>query len=317
MGEVTNFPFGLSSFGTVLGGGQSGLSIPRNNGQAWFVDTLTGSDGGSGLSPSDPLKTIARAHSLAGNGTGDTIYVAPGEYDETLIITKDYIGLVGMVQAGYAKPDIGPKLTTQIPLTVKGQGFLARHLRIFGDAADVVSQGGNGFLYEDCVFDGDATANKAGVRLLPVAVTVGDTHHTASEGQITGCLFRGCAVGLIFDDAAAPLGVGSIDNLIGPGNRFYSNTLDIAAADSGGVGTTYSVKLTDIVGNYFADKNKATYVDFTTANGGAAGDQSGTLAQNGFASDTMTTTKIKAVGTAFTFMGNYDNVGIFDGSGLD
>jgi hypothetical protein len=69
--------------------------------------------------------------------------------------------------------------------------------------------------------------------------------------------------------------------------------------------------------NNFQDKNKATYLDFTTANGGAASDQTGTVNQNVFASDTMTTTKIKAVGTGFTFSGNEDTVGIFDGSGLD
>ena len=315
MGSVTNFPFGVSSFGVVLPGSTGGpLSVPLPNGQSWFVDANNGSDGNNGGSAGEAFRTIGRALQYAGDGTGDTIYVAPGEYNETILVTKDYITIVGMVQAGYAKPDWGPANSAECPCKAIGQGFQARHIRFFADGGDVFQQAGNGFFINDCVFDGDGTASK-GVRLIPTAYpTSADTSHTASEGVITGCLFRGCAVGLIFDTAAAPLGVGSTDNVIS-NNRFQANTLDIATADSGS--GTYSLKTTDFIGNYFVDKNKATYVDLTTTNGGAASDQTGTFAMNGFASDTMTTTKVKAVGTGFTFMGNYDTVGIFDGSGLD
>jgi len=72
-----------------------------------------------------------------------------------------------------------------------------------------------------------------------------------------------------------------------------------------------------IVQNSFEDKNKATYIDLTTTNGGAASDQTGAIEENVFASDTITTTKIKMVGTGFTFSGNFDTVGVVDGSGLD
>lgn len=311
MGSVTNFPFGLSSFGVVLPAGQGGpLSIPRPNGQSWFVDTEVGSDGASGASPSDPLKTITRALQLAGDGTGDTIFIAPGEYDETLVVTKDYIALVGSVYAGYAKPDIGPALAAAIPLTVQAQGFMARHLRIFADTNDCVRQEGNGFLYEDCVFDGDLTAAKAGLRLRGNTT---DTHLTASEGLVTGCLFRGNVSGIAFDSASVPNGVGSTDNVVS-GCVFYSNTKDLTAEKTG-AGGAYSLQTTNILNNYFADKNKAVYIDFLTNIDGPAASQTGTIMNNWFNStNALTNVLIKVNGTGFAVVAAYSAIGITNAS---
>jgi len=317
----TNFPNGVTSFGIPMVG--AGISIPRggantrDQGQVWFVDDVNGADGQTGTDPTNALKTIGRALTLAQSGTGDTIFVAPGSYNELVVVTKDYISIIGSIQGGFERPDIGGAVG--VALTVTGQGFVMRNCRVFATGnADAVIQTGNGFEYSNCVFDGAAAqAAKALLRLLPSSTL---TALTASEGQIFNNYFRGApaaAFAIIFDDGAAPVAVGSTDNWI-YGNRFSQNAgVDIATADSGGVGTLYSVQFVVIQGNLFEDKNKATYLDFTTANGGAASDQSGTVAGNGFATDTMTTTKIKAVGTAFTFPGNYDNVGIFDGSVLD
>jgi len=317
----TNFPNGVTSFGIPMVG--PGISIPRggantrDQGQVWFVDDVNGADGQTGTDPTNALKTIGRALTLAQSGTGDTIFVAPGSYNELVVVTKDYISIIGSIQGGYERPDIGGAVG--VALSVSGQGFVMRNCRVFATGnADAVIQTGNGFEYSNCVFDGaGAQSAKALLRLLPSSTV---TALTASEGLIANNYFRGApaaAFAIIFDDGAAPVAVGSTDNYI-VGNRFSQNAgVDIATADSGGAGTLYSVQFVVIQGNIFEDKNKATYLDFTTANGGAASDQSGTVAGNGFATDTMTTTKIKAVGTAFTFMGNYDTVGIFDGSGLD
>jgi hypothetical protein len=284
-------------------------------GQVFYVDATNGNDGNNGLSPTltspsiGPTRTIAHALGLCVADRGDTVFVFAGSYKENLTVSKNGVTLAGALPGRYEWPDIEP--TTGVPLTITGQGVVCARLRVAGTAADCCIQQGNGFTLDNMVFDGDGTAAKAGLRLLGVAAA---TSKTASEGFILNSLFRGCAIGVCFDTAAAPNGVGSTDNLV-QGCRFYSNTLDIATADSG-VGL-YSCQLTDIIGNFFADKNKATYVDLTTANGGAASDQTGTFMENGIASDTMSTTKIKAVGTGFTFAGNYDTVGIFDGSGLD
>jgi Protein of unknown function (DUF1565) len=308
---LTHFPHGVSSFGIPLVGNSSPISIPGSAGNVWFVDANLGTDGQSGGDPTQPFKTITKALAVA--AAGDTIFIFPGSYDENVVVSKDYIALIGAQWAGYAKPDI--EASSGVTLTVTGQGFMAQHCR-FAGTADVVQQQGNGFLYTDCVFDGDGNgATTALLRLLPSSR---DTHLTASEGFVLNSLFRGSGgLGIIFDTGAAPVGVGSSDNQIA-GNIFRENTgIDIATAKTGAAGT-YSVQFTVVgPGNIFEDKNKTTYIDITTNADGAAGSQSGTITGNIFASDTMTTTVVKMVGTAFTFPGNIDTVGVVDGSGLD
>lgn len=304
---LTNFPFGLTSFGIPLVGSGE-VSIPNLNGKVWFVDTTNGSDGQDGSSPTTALKTIQRAVNLAGNGTGDTIYVFPGSYVENVVVTNDYLAIIGATQAGYARPDIVP--ATGVPLTVTGQGFMSRHCRYAGTAEDCVVQRGNGFRYEDCVFDGDLTALKAGLRLQPSST---DTHLTASEGKILGNLFRGCVSGLAFDTGAAPVGVGSTDNVV-MGNLFYSNTKDITAEKTG-AGGAYSCQLTNIINNYFADKTKAVYIDMLTNADGPAASQTGTIAWNYFNTvNTLTNVIIKVNGTGFAVPGAISCKGITDSS---
>lgn len=246
---------------------------------------------------------------------GDTIFIQPGSYSENVVVSRDYITIVGAQMGGYGRPDL--EATTGVTLTVTGQGFTCRRVRIVAKgAADGVKQQGNGFHYEDCVFDGDSTSGSAALFRLVGSAT--DSHKSASEGTISGCLFRGSATkGLVFDSAPITgAGVGSTDNLI-YGCKFNQNTgPDIETAKTG-AGAGYSVEFVLIKDCDFTDKNKATYIDITTNEDGVAGSQSGTVEGCYFATDTMTTTKIKAVGTAFTFVGNYDTVGIFDGSGLD
>jgi hypothetical protein len=311
--SFTNFPNGVTSFGIPLLGGNP-VSVPiGTQGTAWFVDATNGNNGNSGTDPGNAFKTITKAHAVA--TAGDTIYIQPGSYTENLVITKNYISLVGAQISGYGKPDIVP--VSGIPLTVNAQGFAALKVRFAGTAADSVKQSGNGFLYSDCVFDGDGTAAKAGIRLVPAQVGADITHYTASEGFILNSLIRGCAIGIAFDTAAAPVGVGSTDNVI-QGNRFYTNTLDIATAKTGAAGT-YSVQLVTISYNQFEDKIKATYIDITTNEDGAAASQTGVINFNVFANDSapMTTTQIKMVGTGFTFSGNFNTSGVVVGSALD
>lgn len=305
---LTNFGNGVSSFGQPIV--STGLSIPTliRNGNAWFVDGVYGSDGNPGSIVEAPFFTIQRAIDVA--QAGDTIFVFPGSYDENLTVETDYLTLIGAQQAGYARPDVVP--SSGVALVVTAQGFQALHMRFAVENNDCVQQRGNGFFYTDCVFDGNATASK-GFRLLPSDT---DDSYTASEGLILANLFRGNANNLIFDTGAAPaVGVGSTDNKI-INNVFQASTIDIVTADTGAA--LYSVKTALIQGNQFVDKNKNCYIDLTTTNGGAAGDQNGAINGNYFASDVITANvTVKMQGTGFTFTGNLYTVGIKDGSGLD
>jgi hypothetical protein len=317
----TNFPFGLTSFGIPLLGDNVSIpsgqpSVATAGGNVWFVDA--GNSGGphDGTSPTSAFQTIQSAVNAAASGKGDTIFIFPGTYTENVNVTKDYLSFIGAQFAGYAKPDIGP--ATGVALTVKAQGFRAKHCRFFAtDNSDVVIQTGNGFEYSDCFFDGNGTqTTKCLFRLLPSNTLTGQT---ASEGKIHDCYFRGCggsAGALIMD--TSNLNGGSTDNKI-YNNIFTQNTgVDIATAKTGAAGT-YSVQFTNIYGNQFVDKIKATYIDITTNEDGAAANQKGSINANYFANDSapMTTTQIKMVGTAFTFSGNFNTSGVVVGSALD
>jgi len=276
----------------------------------FYVNADTGSDLSPGTTQSRSLATITAALALCVSGRGDTIYVMPGSYEENVIVTKDYVNIVGLFPGGYARPDIVP--TSGIPMIVRAQGVTLEHLRMGATAADALKVEGNGFHIHDCVMDGDGTANKAGLLLVPNAT---DDSLTASEGLVEDNYIRGNAYGIIFDTAAAPVGVGSTHNRI-RGNTFVDNTIDIGTKDSGT--GTYSVQFAQIgPENSFLDKNKTTYIDLTTANGGAASDQTGIIVGNYFNVDAFDTTVVKMVGTGFGFTGNRSNLGLADGTGLD
>lgn len=290
-----------------------GLSFPSLSGNAWYVDaSSTAGTGADGKTKASAFLTIASAITAA--DANDVIFVYAGTYAENLTVSDNYITLVG-VQTGYGRPDIAP--ASGVALTVTGQGFSCSRCRFVSiGSTDGVKQNGNGFTYDDCVFDGDSqTGSAALVRLVGHATS---TSKTASEGVISNCLFRNAVTkSLVFDSApVAASGVGSTDNRI-VGCKFTQNTLlDIETAKTG-AGADYSVKFLQVESCSFADKNKATYIDITTNADGAAGNQSGTLLNCNFASDTMTTTVVKMVGTAFTATGINITTGIKDMSAID
>jgi hypothetical protein len=315
----TNFPYGVTSFGIPLMGQNVGIPYGRG-GSVWFVaspdvdQTFWANDSNAGTSPNEAFATINRAIDEA--EPGDTIVIFSGSYDENVVVDKDYITIIGAQISGYGKPDIVPSSGLAL-YNQAAQGMVLRHLRLAAPAADVdlMLIEGNGYIVEDLVLDGDATMGNAKA-LIRLKGNDTDDSYTASEGVIRNCLFRGSGGdGLIFDTAEAAVGVGETDVTVENCVFVGIDQIAIATADTGP--GTYSIQRGQIRGCLFEDKNKATYIDLTTSNGGAAGDQSGSCYGNYFASDTMTTTVIKAVGTAWTFIGNYDTVGIFDGSGLD
>lgn len=248
---------------------------------------------------------------------GDVIFVQPGAYAENLTVTKDYLTIIAAQLGGYGRPDVAP--ATGVCLTVTAQGFVCKGVRFAAGVSDAVRQKGNGFVYEDCVFDGDSgqAATDALVRLKG---DDDDDSFTASEGVIANCLFRGSdGFGLVFQGAETPgNGVGSTHCVI-RGCRFIDNVAaDIATRDNDSTDAVYSVRDVLIDECLFMEpKNKATWIDFTTANGGAASDQTGCISRCIFADDNIDTTAVKMVGTGFTIVGCYDTVGVQDGNGLD
>ncbi len=57
MGRLTNFPFGVSSYGIPV----LGSAVIPYTGNYWFVDPVNGLDGNSGTSPSNAFATLTAA----------------------------------------------------------------------------------------------------------------------------------------------------------------------------------------------------------------------------------------------------------------
>lgn len=278
---------------------------------------------GSGQSPelvvdavNGPYFTIQAAVNNARQG--DTIRVQPGTYNGNIVVTTDYLTIIGAQTARYGWPDITS--TSGVTLTVTAQGFTAKRCRFVASTSDAVRQEGNGFLYDECVFDGDA-GQAATDALLNLKGNDDDDSFTASEGKVSNCVFRGSdGFGIAFTGGETPgNGVGSTHCQIGPGNTFIDNVAaDMVTRDNSSTDATYSVQDVLIVENYFMEpKNKATWIDFTTSNGGAASDQTGAIVNCFFNDDTIDTTAIAIVGTGFGVVGCHSMDGEFDGSGLD
>src|SRR6185295_901090 len=151
------------------------FGLPINSGGHTVGNTLLVGTGG--------YATIAAAVNAA--QPGDTVFIQPGTYAENLVITKDYLTLVGGQLGGYGRPDIG---TSGVALVVRAQGFVAKKCRFTNTTnTDTVRIEGNGFRFEDCVFDGNALqATTVGV--VRIWTGAADSHFTGSEGIIKDCL---------------------------------------------------------------------------------------------------------------------------------
>lgn len=270
MTAPTNFKTGISApFANIPG-------LMCSTGQVFFVSNnpvpaplgVKGLDGNFGKTTLQPLATITAALAKCVSGRGDIIYVGPGTYNENIVVSKDYIQIIGVMLPGYSRPDIVS--TSGAAMTVHAQGVVLSHLRLAGagiGGSGLVQQG-NGFLIDDCVFE---SASNHSLRLLP---DVDDDSFTASEGKILNSLFRDAGgSGLTFENPGPPAGVGVTDVLV-QGCRFYENTgadiLDVYTA--GGNNQTYlDCIITDC---QFSTKDKAVYIDLHngTANAGLISD---------------------------------------------
>jgi hypothetical protein len=308
---LTNFPNGVSSFGIPQLGGQL-LSVPNRPNQILFVD----SSGAFSSTGGQYYPTIQDAVDAVTSGAGATIFVFPGTYEENLDISdKDYLTIVGAMIPGYARPDIAPSSGVCLA-SVRNQGLVLRHLRFAGSDSDVVQHDGNGFAFEDCVFDGDAAmaATEACLRLKP---NDADDSYSASEGKIVDCLFRGATTGagIIIQHAALPNGAGTSDNEI-IGCRFVANGVDLltaVSASGGGAGIFINYLIRN---NYFMTVG-AAYV-YADMDQGAAGDltaNSALITDNRFADEALIAAQFDIATMAnVIFTGNYDAAGLVNGS---
>jgi hypothetical protein len=72
---LTNFPFGISSFGVPVAGGGMPMTANRNS-KYIFVDATNGVDGNDGASWDTAVKTIAQAYSMTTTNNDDVIVLS-------------------------------------------------------------------------------------------------------------------------------------------------------------------------------------------------------------------------------------------------
>lgn len=272
----------------------------RPMGIVLYVDpaSATANDDNDGTDPEHPLETITEALSKCTSGNGDVIRVMPGTYSENLVVNKDFVTIEGCVEGGYARPDI--EGNRDVALTVHAQGFVMKHCRIAAAVGEIgVIQQGNGYLYDDCVFDGDGAQD---FQLLP---DLDDDSYSASEGCIQNSLFRGGTKGLEFKNPGPGVegGIGPTDVII-QGNRFYGNSAaDIDDVDTAGSNDkTFTDSL--IAGNFFMTVGAAVvYIDLS-----AGTLNSGLIGGNVFADADVTNAQI-VIPAGVIQAGNYDTAG--------
>ena len=319
---LANFPNGITSFGIpVIGGWGYPLRVPGIVsgvlGKVYFVDRDTGNDGSDGLSPDKAFATIQRAINLAVSGRGDQILVqnSQSDYAENLVIDKNDISIIGE-SASADRVSVAPLAGAPLINNI-GHRLVLANLQLRSKDAGVVAgctQRANRYRFVNCDFNSD---HGPGLRLLPGNTDSSD-HYTASEGIIEQCLFRYCSTnGLTFENPGVGGGgfggVGTTGVVV-RGCAFSGNANeDIKDVDTGGsndkcFGSDGGDEnlITDC---RFLSRNKAIYITLT--NGGS---NTGLISNSFFAEDVSLTAVKIALASAIVFAGNYDAVGIVNGS---
>lgn len=210
MGNLTNFPNGISSLGVPVIGGNL-LPFGKDS-KVFFVDQLNGSDGHDGRTPNKALATLSAAHDkmtsnrndtaiVIGSVTGTNPNIASGSgssiavrESETLAWSKDQCHIIGVSYNRVAqRVSIRSDGTNFTPLVnVTGDGCVFANLHAFhgydDDSAQICWQdGGERNAYYNCHFFGmghQTAADNAGGRSLKI-----------SGSGLGELYFRECVIG--------------------------------------------------------------------------------------------------------------------------
>lgn len=170
---VTNYPYGVSSYGIPLIGSGPILT----SGKVFFVQYTNGANGtGRGGDSTVPLKTLAYAISLCTAGKGDVILLMPGHAEDiiaagTITSSKSGVRIIGL-GTGALRPTFTFKTATTATIAISGAQSS----------------------FENCIFDYtgiDAIATGinitgADVSLLGNRFILGDVTNQATTGVTLG-----------------------------------------------------------------------------------------------------------------------------------
>lgn len=194
---MTNFPNGVSSFGLPV----LPSSVPATSGSVFFVDSVTGSNGNSGVATNKPFATIVYALTKCTAAKGDTIVCLPGHTEAvvgagTLTVSKSGVRIVGLGY-GRARPVITYTTAAAASVDVTAAGVLFQNVVFSAIGVDAVTAMVNvsaaGVTFRYCEFEtGDAT-NQA---VLAVLTTAAANRLTIDSCHIHGSADAGTAAAI-------------------------------------------------------------------------------------------------------------------------
>ena len=251
----------LMSSATV---GGLGTSYPDKSTEQFFVNSRYGSVGNNGFTIDRPFTTIQAALNAAVSGRRTVVHLAPGEYRETLDITKPYINIIGVAGAHPGATRItGDGSTARATIRVLAsnnatRGFGLANLFVETGYPDTTSLSQPAIHIETDDADDNVTSAELGAltpgyhwSLHNVSV-VSDGNPTAalllegaSAGRVVDCVFAGCVHGVVFTGSS----VNTPTDIEFFNTRFHDNTTaDVTTSVSastitagGGIGSMDSV----------------------------------------------------------------------------
>lgn len=203
---LTNFPNGVTSFGVQLPAGD----LPATPGKYIFVDYGNGNDGNTGSNPTEAVKTIAQAYSLATTNKDDVIVLIGSSthvLTSMLDVSKSRVHFVGMDASGgrlfgqNAKVQLGVTTAATDIATVQNTGVRNTFHNIkfingntVAQGLYCVAEGGEYTVYKNCEFykstDLDETA-------------AAEVLNNGDSVQWLGCTF-GSTANIIADNKIRP-----------------------------------------------------------------------------------------------------------------
>jgi hypothetical protein len=151
---ITNFPNGISSWGSPVMGGSMALPVmggriaATGDAKVYFVDPANGSDGNTGLSPDQAMDSVSGAYAKTVDKAGDTIYLlndgntsGTSREDVTITWSNDNTHLVGLCaptilsQRARISPPTTQATVVTPQLTVSGSGCVFMNFSLFEGTA--------------------------------------------------------------------------------------------------------------------------------------------------------------------------------------
>lgn len=249
---ITQFPFGVGSFGMpVMGGGawtlpvMGGTIAGSGPAKVFFVDPANGTDGNDGLSPNTALDTVSAAYAKTVDKRGDVIYLlndgntsGTAREEDTLTWSNDNTHLVGLCapsmisQRARISPPTSQTTIVTPQLTVSGHGCYFANLSFFegtdedGVASECIRVTGtrNVFYNVAMMNMGEATNGHAGDEAASCNLKI------SGGGEN---LFQNCYIGL--DTAARSVANANVEFLSGTTRNIFRNCIFPAFADAADV----------------------------------------------------------------------------------